>query len=249
MNIFLKSIGLILLSLSARSEEPKLFNLLHKANRHKFVVSSGKLVLVVKSGGEQRISTGFEDDKFKESLVSSLVDDKPCVEYKYYSPAESIELAVDEHSGVVIKHVIDGSSLIYEQSRRVALTVDGVETKASTIWHLLRESKCDRLLPILEKLQKFRLLERLKESEFHSVQDYDLSHLLDKLDDDEFGVRNAADYELRQGGRHVAIFLSTIDMSERSVEVRSRVSRIIANSEGHDNDLPSQIATILRYVK
>ncbi len=200
-----------------------------------------------------------------ERLSLSMNNHKPVLSYESTSPTEHLSVEASASDRLLIRRSPRGTSsqtpVEFEQAtgESLALTVGAKEGKkvyrAESLWHLLiahREVCRQSLIPLLKVLNRnWDLLKTaeqvestlLSESTARDLPDRRLwATLVDRLGDDRFSNREAADRQLREAGRAVVTYLRQLDSSRLDAEQRYRIRRIIlAVSSAEDTLSPEQI--------
>ncbi len=171
-----------------------------------------------------------------ERLSLSMNNHKPVLSYESTSPTEHLSVEASASDRLLIRRSPRGTSsqtpVEFEQAtgESLALTVGAKEGKkvyrAESLWHLLiahREVCRQSLIPLLKVLNRnWDLLKTaeqvestlLSESTARDLPDRRLwATLVDRLGDDRFSNREAADRQLREAGRAVVTYLRQLDSS------------------------------------
>lgn len=203
-----------------------------------------------------------------ERLTLSANNNELVLSYESTSPSEQLSVEASGAERLMMRRRPRGDSTLipveYEQANAsVSLTL-GVKEKqqvyqGTSLWHLLiahRETCRQNLVPMLKVLNRewdlvktAELVESalLSESAARDLPDRrQWGVLVERLGDESFSNREAADRRLREAGRSVITYLRQIDSSRLDAEQRYRIRRIIlAASTAEDTQSPDQVVAWL----
>lgn len=203
-----------------------------------------------------------------ERLTLSANNNELVLSYESTSPAEQLSVEASGADRLMVRRRPRGNSTLvpveYEQAKAsVSLTV-GVKDKqqvyqGASLWHLLiahREVGQEHLASLLKVLNRewdlMRTAELVESTLLSEATARDLPDrrlwgaLVERLGDESFSNREAADRQLREAGRAVVTYLRQIDPSRLDAEQRYRIRRIIlAASAAEDAQSPDQVVAWL----
>lgn len=231
----------------------------------KFRVVSGRIAL----GGTRQhhnVSSSSSSPNRRERLSMRTVSGQTTLFYQHSTPTVelSIEFRVRRELRLsrIPKGDSAGSPIRFEQpvNRPLVLAVgDGDQQRVyrgQTLWHLwiLEPDVCrTHLLPMLKLIRPdWKLNERVAAVERELLRlasgqglpdRRQWAELVEKLGDDRFPVREAADRQLRQLGPAALPYLQRLDFGRLDAEQQFRVRRIIrAFSQQTEDDTPASVA-------
>lgn len=255
-SLILAALGLALAAPAMAQQRLEMRTLLHpsRMGQLQFRIFSGRVTMHGHRLGSYTQSSPAAGRN--ERLTISTNNNEIVLSYDSTSRTEQLSVEASGSQRLMIRRRPRGDSDLvpvkYEQAESAVSLVLGDKKeqvyRGASLWHLLiaeREICRQNLVPLLKFLNSdwdlvktAELVESilLSEATARDLPDRRLwDTLVERLGDENFSTREAADRQLREAGRAVITYLQQIDPSRLDVEQRYRIRRIILAASAADD--------------